>query len=89
MTDYSKMSDYDISYAMTCLIDPDCNGGIIDYCRDWSATGPLMVKYGIQLKYWSDGGFQASQHFLLPFSSNNPNPLRAICEVILQTAGEK
>ena len=53
------------------------------YCSDWSATGPLMVEHGICLHY-RDGVFAYAEHFcnMAGFSDNN-NPLRSICEVIL------
>jgi len=68
------------------------------YCTDWSATGPLMVEYGIGLdppdKELKDSKYWWANHGIIPKMSRHErqdwdiqvgdkNPLRAICEVIL------
>ena len=69
---------------------------VLEYCSNWSATGPLMVEYGVSFikevgaeafacaEPWADytGGISNQ------FESSNKNPLRAICEVILMTGGK-
>lgn len=61
---------------------------LMRYCTDWSATGPLMVEYGVIIIYNSEGKYQfvESSRDCEVFSIN-PNPLRAVCEVILMMEG--
>lgn len=55
------------------------------YCTDWSATGPLMVEYGISLIFEpdEDGNVVVVEHKPSGIWSDNPSPLRSVCEVIL------
>lgn len=67
------------------------------YCSDWSATGPLMVEYGVSFikevgaeafvcaEPWADYIGRISNEI----ESGNKNPLRAICEVILMMGESK
>ena len=55
-----------------------------NYCNDWSLTGPLMVEYGVIIIYTSEGKYQLCESSKdCEVSSSNPNPLRAVCEIIL------
>lgn len=58
------------------------------YCSDWSAIGPLIVEYGIENTFYHAGLFAFASHCRINISSNNKNPLRAICEVILMMGEE-
>lgn len=52
-----------------------------NYCTDWSVTGPLMVEYGIGInKLKCENNWIATEGDVY---ARNPNPLRAVCEVIL------
>lgn len=55
------------------------------YCTDWSLTGPLMVEYGISLIFEpdEDGNVVVVEHKPSGIWSDNPSPLRSVCEVIL------
>ena len=51
------------------------------YDTDWSATGPLIEKYGISLKR-EPGGWDARVDYSLA-SDQNPTALVAVCHLIL------
>lgn len=66
----------------------------IDYLEDWSLTGPLMVKYGLNVFSPSEGskakvlkpqytGIVNGEDRYKHIRAYNYNTLRAICEVIL------
>lgn len=56
-----------------------------DYCTDWSATGPLMAEHGVSLIFEpdEDGNVVVVEHKPSGIWSDNPSPLRSVCEVIL------
>lgn len=61
------------------------------YCSDWSATGPLMVEYGVALMQSANDDewcAEISEGSVDNFACNK-NPLRAICEVILMMENDK
>ena len=78
------MADFDIELACANLLKH--KGSTPYYCKDWSATGPLMVEHGISLisEPDEDGDVVIAEHKASGIWSDNPNPLRAICEVLLQ-----
>lgn len=80
----SKMSDDEVELAYANLIKH--MGPTPRYCTDWSATGPLMVERGISLisEPDEDGDVIISEHKASGIWSDNTNPLRSICEVLLQ-----
>lgn len=68
-------------------------GRVADYDTDWSATGPLIVKYRIDLKWWDakyglkepvwmaaryDGGTEDEDE-----AGYGATPLLAVCDLIL------
>ena len=53
------------------------------YITDWSLTGPLAVKYGLELLINNAGNYSAINGSIVGAIGINKNPLGAICECIL------
>lgn len=68
------------------------SGSVPRYDTDWSATGPLIEKYGICLTWWAERGrivrWDASDN--IPEQSQHlesgPTPLVAVCNLLLTLA---
>ena len=99
--DVTKLNDADLNLAMIWIsgenIRLEIHGGeswyfcstsdqLLEYLTDWSLTGPLMVKYDIDISsdiYTEDGtGIEAREYQAESDTkwALNQNPLRAICE---------
>ena len=71
------------------IADGSAIGRYVNYCSDWSVTGPLMVEYGVEIgPYSKDTWMAANIEFIedtmsYRHVSENKNPLRSVCEVIL------
>lgn len=88
------------SYAHGCDGEspPYKNDSILRYDTDWSATGPLVEKYGIALigegrdwtAYHGASAFEADaaegSAFSCDESADGPTPLVAVCHLILKLA---
>lgn len=86
------MSDADVNAAVKWIVFGDGWSKEralveIDFCQDWSATGPLTGENNISLL---EGVAMAEVYYeenIGPYGkyeSRHENPLRAICEVLLQ-----
>ena len=104
----STLSDEELNRAMIWLNPIDwveCDDGITsrggdyegyiryEYLSDWSLTGPLMVKYELNLTYqplsanWRclkvERFYTAGGGTVKETGATSQNPLRAICECVL------
>lgn len=87
----SKMNDVQVECAVHSIFNPDYDPIVntliaLKYCTDWSITGPLMVKYKV-FPRWSE----VYGEYVVEFGKirvRHTNPLRAVCEVILQMKEE-
>lgn len=84
----SKMSDDEVELAVSDLLGltqtniEDERSAPENYCTDWSATGPLMVEFKVFPRWSEVYGEYVVEHGELRIRQENP--LRAICEVLLQ-----
>lgn len=95
-----KMSDAAIELEIYSILNPDHDPIVYSlicpsFCSDWSATGPLMVKHAVSTYFVKGEFIFAGTEQMSPggyivecFESQNKNPLRAICEVILMMGEE-
>lgn len=54
------------------------------YDRDWVVTGPLLTKYTNGVHRAVDGSWNAMSRGLIPRIVNGPDPLVAVCNLILE-----
>lgn len=56
----------------------------INYLEDWSVTMPLAVENELNIDFINSEGFKSCDAMLSPsLASQDVNPLRAICEVLV------
>lgn len=89
------MSDNELNETLADLISDGVVvfGGTLcpDYCTDWAATGPLMVKYGVaplaefgELRGATSDSYEHYEpHGSIVHSSRSTNPLRAVVECLI------
>lgn len=58
------------------------------YDTDWSATGPLIERLGIDLETWSEPGKPAWEAYSRTEFGGGPTPLVAVCRLILDMKAE-
>jgi hypothetical protein len=82
-----------VDYQTWCGEQPGVEGMeahtfIPDFDTDWSATGPLIEKYGIYLNAATDGWHACRECQCAEYGHNSsdgdgPTPLTAVCNLIL------
>lgn len=61
---------------------------IPSYDTDWAVTGPLIKPYTAGVHRAIDGSWNAMSRGLIPRIVNGPDPLMAVCNLILVLASE-
>lgn len=102
MTNVKELTDVELNRAIIWLYPPkqtlvEDNGihtgfvGVkgVGYLQDWNITMPLAVENGLRVGFYTDGVTTAFDPDRRTSYSENKNPLRAICEVLVMIKLEK
>ena len=89
MTDYSKMSDFEINEAVSMALlsqskNPEAKYVAVgNYCNSWADAGPIIASNRISLRNRHEGDWQAVNEWGVSHSYIDKNPLRAAMVVFL------
>lgn len=65
-----------------------CSGNLANYDTDWAVSGPLIEKYGIELRDnvggWTAGAWRPRENCVKHLMADGKTPLEAVCKLILR-----